>query len=89
MGIDKPDVRFVVHCDLPESPEAYFQEAGRAGRDGLKSYAVLLWSPDDVRRLHQLESLSFPSLEYIEDIYHKLHVFFQIPYEQGMGRQRK
>ena len=87
MGIDKPDVRFVVHCDLPESPEAYFQEAGRAGRDGLKSYAVLLWSPDDVRRLHQLESLSFPSLEYIEDIYHKLHVFFQIPYEQGMGRQ--
>ena len=87
MGIDKPDVRFVVHCDIPESPEAYFQEAGRAGRDGKKSYAVLLWSPDDVRRLHQLESLAFPSLEYIEDIYHKLHVFFQIPYEQGMGRQ--
>ncbi len=87
MGIDKPDVRFVLHCDIPESPEAYFQEAGRAGRDGKKSYAVLLWSPDDVRRLHQLESLAFPSLEYIEDIYHKLHVFFQIPYEQGMGRQ--
>lgn len=89
MGIDKPDVRFVVHCDLPESPEAYFQEAGRAGRDGKTSYAVLLWSPDDVRRLHQLESLAFPSLEYIEDVYHKLHVFYQIPYEQGMGRQLK
>ncbi|MBR5924091.1 MAG: ATP-dependent DNA helicase RecQ, partial [Bacteroidales bacterium] len=87
MGIDKPDVRFVVHCDIPESPEAYFQEAGRAGRDGKQSYAVLLWSPDDVRRLHQLDTLAFPSLEYIEDIYHKLHVFFQIPYEQGMGRQ--
>ena len=89
MGIDKPDVRFVVHCDLPESPEAYFQEAGRAGRDGKTSYAVLLWSPDDVRRLHQLESLAFPSLEYIEEVYHKLHVFYQIPYEQGMGRQLK
>ena len=89
MGIDKPDVRFVVHCDLPESPEAYFQEAGRAGRDGKTSYAVLLWSPDDVRRLHQLQSLAFPSLEYIEDVYHKLHVFYQIPYEQGMGRQLK
>ena len=87
MGIDKGDVRFVVHCDIPESPEAYFQEAGRAGRDGQKSYAVLLWSPDDIRRLHQLDSLAFPSLEYIEDVYHKLHVFFQIPYEQGMGRQ--
>ena len=89
MGIDKPDVRFVVHCDIPESPEAYFQEAGRAGRDGNQSYAVLLWSPDDVRRLHQLDTLAFPSLEYIEDIYHKLHVFYQIPYEQGQGRQLK
>ena len=89
MGIDKPDVRFVVHCDIPESPEAYFQEAGRAGRDGKQSYAVLLWSSDDVRRLHQLDTLAFPSLEYIEDIYHKLHVFYQIPYEQGQGRQLK
>ena len=89
MGIDKPDVRFVVHCDLPESLEAYFQEAGRAGRDGLRSYAILLWSDTDLRRLRQLQTLSFPSLEYIEDIYHKLHVFYQIPYEQGMGRQLK
>jgi ATP-dependent DNA helicase RecQ len=89
MGIDKPDVRFVVHCDLPESPEAYFQEAGRAGRDGKQSYAVLLWSPDDVRRLRQLATLGFPSLEFIEDIYHKIHVFFQIPYDQGQWRQLK
>ena len=87
MGIDKPDVRFVVHCDLPQSPEAYFQEAGRAGRDGLASYAVLLWNSGDVRRVHQMESISFQSLEFIADIYQKLHVFFQIPYEQGEGRQ--
>ena len=89
MGIDKPDVRFVVHCDIPDSPEAYFQEAGRAGRDGAQSYAVLLWSPDDVRRLHQLDTQAFPPLDYIEDIYHKLHVYWQIPYETGMGRQMK
>ena len=89
MGIDKPDVRFVVHCDLPDSPEAYFQEAGRAGRDGKRSYAVLLWNAKDVDRLHQLESVSFPSLEYIEDIYQKLHVFYGIPYEAGVGRELK
>ena len=89
MGIDKPDVRFVVHCDLPESPEAYFQEAGRAGRDGKRSYAILLWNSTDVKRLRQLTGLAFPSLDYIEDVYHKLHVFYQIPYEHGMGRQLK
>ena len=87
MGIDKPDVRFVVHCDLPDSPEAYFQEAGRAGRDGLRSYAVLLWNPGDTARLRQLQTISFPSLEYIGDIYQKLHVFYQIPYDQGKMRQ--
>ena len=89
MGIDKPDVRFVVHMDIPDSPEAYFQEAGRAGRDGLRSYAVLLWNSNDIKRLHQLETVSFPDLEYIEDIYHKVHAFFQIPYEAGEGRTLK
>lgn len=87
MGIDKPDVRFVVHMDLPDSPEAYFQEAGRAGRDGKNSYAVLLWNSTDTKRLHQLETISFPSLDYIEDLYHKIYAFFEIPYGQGLGRE--
>ena len=68
MGIDKPDVRFVIHFDVPDSPEAYFQEAGRGGRDGKRSFAVMLWNSSDVKRLRQLETVSFPSLEYIEDI---------------------
>lgn len=89
MGIDKPDVRFVVHYDVPDSPEAYFQEAGRGGRDGKRSFAVLLWNGTDIRRLKQIASMSFPSLEYIEDIYHKVHIFYEIPYDTGAGRQLK
>ncbi len=89
MGIDKPDVRFVVHFDVPDSPEAYFQEAGRGGRDGKRSYAVMLWNGTDTRRMRQIASVSFPSLEYIEDIYHKVHIFYEIPYDTGTGRQLK
>ena len=89
MGIDKPDVRFVVHFDVPDSPEAYFQEAGRGGRDGKRSFAVLLWNNQDIQRLKQIATVSFPSLEYIEDIYHKVHAFYEIPYDTGMGRQLK
>ena len=89
MGIDKPDVRFVIHFDVPDSPEAYFQEAGRGGRDGRRSYAVLLWNSTDIKRLRQLATVSFPSLEYMEDVYHKVHAFYEIPYESGAGRQLK
>lgn len=89
MGIDKPDVRFVVHFDVPDSPEAYFQEAGRGGRDGKRSFAAMLWNSSDTKRLRQLATVSFPSLEYIEDIYHKVHIFYGIPYDAGVGRQLK
>ena len=89
MGIDKPDVRFVIHYDVPDSPEAYFQEAGRGGRDGKRSYAVMLWNSSDLKRLRQTLTVSFPSLDYIEDIYQKVHTFYQIPYEAGEGHQIK
>ena len=89
MGIDKPDVRFVVHFDVPDSPEAYFQEAGRGGRDGKRSFAVTIWNSSDTKRLRQIATVSFPSLDYIEDIYHKVHIFYDIPYDTGAGRQLK
>ena len=89
MGIDKPDVRFVVHYDLPDSPEAYFQEAGRGGRDGKRSFAVLLWNNTDIRRMKQIESVSFPDLKYVEEVYHMVHYFCDVPFDKGMGRELK
>ena len=89
MGIDKPDVRFVVHLDIPDSPEAYFQEAGRAGRDGKTAYAVLVYNRQDISRLNQMVDLSVPPLDYVEDIYQKIHIFYEIPYEHGEGRELK
>jgi ATP-dependent DNA helicase, RecQ family len=83
MGIDKPDVRFVAHYDLPDSLEAYFQEAGRAGRDGKRAYATLLWNSTDISRLRQIHTVSFPDIDYIKDIYQKVFIHLGIPYEEG------
>lgn len=86
MGIDKPDVRLVVHIDFPDSPEAYFQEAGRAGRDGLKSYAVLLYSRSDKATLKKRLSDTFPEKEYIRKVYEHINFYYQMAMGDGLGR---
>lgn len=86
MGIDKPDVRMVIHIDCPDSLEAYFQEAGRAGRDGNKSYAVLLHDASDERKLKNRIDDTFPDKELIKDIYEHLAYFFQIGVASGCGK---
>ncbi len=85
MGIDKPDVRIVIHLDLPDSPEAYFQEAGRAGRDGKKAYAVLLYGKTDKAKLKKRIPDTFPDKEYIYKVYDKIAYFFQVGIDSGMG----
>lgn len=85
MGIDKPDVRFVIHFDMPDSPEAYFQEAGRGGRNGMRAYATLLWNNSDLARLRQIHTVSYPGIEYIKEIYQKVFIYLGIPYEAGEG----
>ncbi len=85
MGIDKPDVRFVVHIDLPDSIEAYFQEAGRAGRDGQKSYGILLYNNGDKIDLERNVETSFPSIEEIKQTYQALANYYQIAAGAGLG----
>ncbi len=85
MGIDKANVRLVVHLDLPDSLEAYYQEAGRAGRDGKKSYAVLLFEPSDEERLWNRYQRSFPSLKKIRSIYRALGTYFRLAIGTGKG----
>ncbi len=85
MGIDKTDVRFVIHADLPDAPEAYFQEAGRAGRDGKKSFAILLNAPSDKTSVQQRIKINFPDLETIKKTYTALGNYLQIPTGSGKG----
>ncbi len=85
MGIDKPDVRIVIHMDMPDSPEAYFQEAGRAGRDGQKAYAVLLYAKSDRVQLNKRISDTFPDKEYIRKVYEDVQYYFQMAMGDGLG----
>ena len=83
MGIDKPDVRLVIHVDIPECLESYYQEAGRAGRDGKKSYAVLLYHDNDLRTLQKSPEIKFPSLPEIRKVYQALVNYLQLPSGSG------
>jgi ATP-dependent DNA helicase RecQ len=83
MGIDKPDVRTVIHADVPDCLENYYQEAGRAGRDGKTSYAVLLYDERDLHELEQMAALRFPSQDDIRNVYQSVANYLQIPTGAG------
>ena len=83
MGIDKPDVRLVIHVDCPDSIEAYFQEAGRAGRDGQKAYAVLLYNGNDQRKLLKRIADTFPEKDYIRQVYDHLAFYYEVATGSG------
>jgi ATP-dependent DNA helicase RecQ len=85
MGIDKPDVRSVVHADIPDCLENYYQEAGRAGRDGEKSFAVLLYDDNDITELEALAAIRYPSLDDMKNVYQSVANYLQIPAGTGEG----
>ncbi len=89
MGIDKPDVRIVIHLDLPDSIEAYFQEAGRAGRDGQKAYAVILYAKSDKTTLHKRIPDTFPEKDYIKEVYEHLQYYYQMAMGDGQDCVRE
>lgn len=85
MGIDKADVRLVIHYDLPDSPEAYFQEAGRAGRDGKPAYAVLLFADEDKAKIRKRISDNYPPREFVEKVYHAASDYFGVGLGSGLN----
>lgn len=87
MGIDKPDVRYVIHLDLPDSPEAYFQEAGRGGRDEKQAYAVILYNNTDIESLKQNFASSYPPMQYIRNAYRAVCNYYQIPEGSGINQK--
>ena len=89
MGIDKPDVRLVIHLDLPDSIEAYFQEAGRAGRDGRKAYAIILYAKSDGTTLRKRISDNYPGKDYIRDVYEHLQYYYEMAMGDGRGCVRE
>mgnify|MGYP000758029269 FL=1 len=89
MGIDKPDVRLVVHMDVPDSPETYFQEAGRAGRDDRKAYAVLLYNASDKTKLMKRIPDTFPDREFIKEIYEHICYYYQMAMGDGLNVTRE
>jgi ATP-dependent DNA helicase RecQ len=86
MGIDKPDVRIVVHTDAPDCLENYYQEAGRCGRDGQKAYAVLLYDDKDIEELEGMHLVRYPSFEIIQTVYESIVNYLQIPVYSGQDK---